>query len=160
MVNGGGNITFLFVEHLRDNLDPMEQTPRSTSPRPSSQSDSGTEAKAQADVGHVYDPSSEESAGVYKPGIKSTSKSDRPASSPQEDEYINDDEFNKMTDEIMKEYLEGIDRAANTLTASTSTNVPSAPDWTPQCPWCGKANEEGMTMCDPVHPRICQGGDF
>ena len=34
--------------------------------------------------------------------------------------------------------------------------------YVPNCPHCGRANEYGDTMCDPVHPRICAGseGDF
>lgn len=32
------------------------------------------------------------------------------------------------------------------------------PDWQPRCPHCGKPNEYGYNMCDPVLPRICQGG--
>ena len=31
--------------------------------------------------------------------------------------------------------------------------------YVPNCPHCGRANEYGYTMCDPVHPRICVGGD-
>jgi hypothetical protein len=33
------------------------------------------------------------------------------------------------------------------------------PDWVPRCPHCGTANEYGQVMCDPVLPRVCQGGD-
>lgn len=29
-------------------------------------------------------------------------------------------------------------------------------DWQPQCPHCGKSNEYGQAMCDPVLPRICE----
>jgi hypothetical protein len=31
--------------------------------------------------------------------------------------------------------------------------------YVPYCPHCGRANEYGDTMCDPVHPRVCAGSD-
>lgn len=34
-----------------------------------------------------------------------------------------------------------------------------SPNWLPECPWCGRANENEHKMCDPVHPRMCEGGD-
>lgn len=43
-------------------------------------------------------------------------------------------------------------------------NAPKTPytqhSWVPRCPHCDRANEYGYPMCDPVHPRMCAGGDF
>lgn len=51
----------------------------------------------------------------------------------------------------------GADPPSGPSNTSTGSRYHS---WVPQCPHCDRANEYGYPMCDPVHPRMCAGGDF
>lgn len=71
----------------------------------------------------------------------------------------------KATEGVKKEEHDVIDKAIPDAPATsikepiTEQNPlhPRKADWVVNCPHCQAVNEYDYTMCDPVHPRMCEG---
>jgi hypothetical protein len=72
-----------------------------------------------------------------------------------EDQPSNEESFDEIFERLGWEAMEGYDHK----TAPVVQSLGRYPDWEMTCPYCGRVNEYGYPACDPVLPRICQGGE-
>lgn len=67
-----------------------------------------------------------------------------------------EEEVDRERDRLTQDYLDKFQERTGPDSAAEKSKEPG---WKPDCPWCGRANEFDQEGCDPVHPRMCVGGD-
>lgn len=98
--------------------------------------------------------------GSYMGGpLKSTQSSLTEDSSSETKSAMNNNEDEKEVITEGNKATPSVDVARSSVAEQHGDSlnpVTMVPDWQPRCPHCGRPNEYGHSMCDPVLPRICQ----